>query len=288
IETLGVELPPTPVWRTDPADFASVCQPRRRDTHKGTYGTLGVLGGNVGMVGAALLAARAALRLGAGRVHVECLGAQELRLDPQQPELMFRTLATVPVLDAVVVGCGLGADRAAHEALASALARPTALVLDADALNLVAGAATLAAGLRERRAATVLTPHPLEAARLLGIDAADVQRDRVQAARELAARTGALAMLKGAGTVVAHSDGRAWINPTGGPALATPGSGDVLAGMIGALLAQRFDPVEATLAAVWLHGAAADRYGGDVGLTAAEIAPLAVRRLVELRQAASA
>jgi hydroxyethylthiazole kinase-like uncharacterized protein yjeF len=288
VEGLGVALPAALVWRTDPRDFASVCRPRRHDTHKGTFGTLGVLGGNVGMVGAALLAARAALRLGAGRVYVECVGAPELRLDPQQPELMFRALGSLAALDAIVVGCGLGADAAAHQALAWAIASPAALVLDADALNLLAADATLAAAVRERRPATVLTPHPLEAARLLAISAAEVQQDRLRAARELAVRSGAIAVLKGAGTAIAHADGRAWLNPTGGPALATPGSGDALAGMIGALLAQRFDAVEATLAAVWLHGAAADAYDGDIGLAAGDIAPLAARRLVELRRAASA
>lgn len=287
VEPLGVSASPVRTWLADPNDFAAVCRPRGADTHKGTFGALGVLGGNVGMVGAALLAARAALRLGAGRVYVECIGAAELRLDPQQPELMFRPLDDPASLDAIVVGCGLGADPAAHRALARAIARPAALVLDADALNLIAADATLATALRERRAATVLTPHPLEAARLLAVSAAQVQGDRLHAARALAARTGAIAVLKGAGTVIAHADGRAWLNPTGGPALATAGSGDALAGMIGALLAQRFDAIEATLAAVWLHGAAADAYGGDIGLAAGEIAPLAVRRLIELRRAAS-
>jgi hydroxyethylthiazole kinase-like uncharacterized protein yjeF len=239
------------------------------------------------MVGAALLAARAALRLGAGRVYVESIGAPQLRLDPQQPELMFRPLGGVAALDALVVGCGLGADEAAHRALAWAIASPSALVLDADALNLLAADASWVASLRERRAATVLTPHPLEAARLLGVQAAEVQRDRLHAARALAAHTGAVTVLKGSGTVIARSDGRAWINPTGGPALATPGSGDALAGMIGALLAQRFDAVEATLAAVWLHGAAADAHGGDVGLTAGDLPPLAAQRLIELRRAGS-
>lgn len=287
VETLGVPLPASETSLADVQDFASVCRPRRHDSHKGTYGSLGVLGGNVGMVGAALLAARAALRLGAGRVYVESIGAPQLRLDPQQPELMFRPLGGVAALDALVVGCGLGADEAAHRALAWAIASPSALVLDADALNLLAADASWVASLRERRAATVLTPHPLEAARLLGVQATEVQRDRLHAARALAAHTGAVTVLKGSGTVIARSDGRAWINPTGGPALATPGSGDALAGMIGALLAQRFDAVEATLAAVWLHGAAADAHGGDVGLTAGDLPPLAARRLIELRRAGS-
>jgi len=283
VESIGVELPPSQIALVDPADFSPVCAPRLRDSHKGDYGNLGVLGGGVGMIGAPLLAARAALRLGAGRVFVECVGASTLQFDPLYPELMLRSLRTVERLHALVVGCGLGTDDAGRAALRGALAAPCPVVFDADALNLLAHDAALATSLQQRNEASILTPHPLEAARLLDTSARDIQVDRLGSARALARKTGATVVLKGAGTVIAQIDGRVWINPTGGPALATPGSGDVLGGMIGALLAQGFAPSDATLAAVWLHGAAADRHRGDVGLVAGEIAARAVSRLIELR-----
>jgi hydroxyethylthiazole kinase-like uncharacterized protein yjeF len=235
------------------------------------------------MVGAPLLAARAALRLGAGRVFVECVGAPQLMFDPLFPELMLRPLRGADRLDALVAGCGLGADADARAALEWALAAPCPVVFDADALNLLARDASLGSLLRGRAAPSIVTPHPLEAARLLNVTAAAVQEDRVQSARSLARALHATVVLKGAGTVVALPDQRVWINSTGGPALATPGSGDVLGGMIGALVAQASDATEATLAAVWLHGAAADRYGADIGLVAGEIAGRAAQCLVELR-----
>jgi hydroxyethylthiazole kinase-like uncharacterized protein yjeF len=283
VESIGVELPRAPLALLEPADFKPVTLPRARDSHKGDYGNLGVLGGGTGMVGAPLLAARAALRMGAGRVFVECIGAPELQFDPLYPELMLRSLRALERVDAIVIGCGLGTDSDATAALEWAIARPCPVVFDADALNLLSHDAALRTRLRQRESPSILTPHPLEAARLLARDAHEVQADRVGCARALADETRAIVVLKGAGTVIAQSDGFAWINPTGGPALATPGSGDVLGGMIGALLTQRFTPSEATCAAVWLHGAAANRYGGDVGMVAGDIAAGAARSLVELR-----
>ena len=270
-----------------PDQFPAVCVPRRRDTHKGTFGNVGVLGGAAGMVGATLLAARAALRLGAGRVYVEAIGAPELRVDPMQPELMFRPLAEIDPIDAIVVGCGLGSDAVAQRALDTALARDTALVVDADALSLLAESDAGLAG-RAARASwpLILTPHPLEAARLLRCSAGQVQADRVGAALRLAAQTGAIVVLKGAGSVIAAA-GRYWINTTGGPALATAGTGDVLSGMIGALLGQGYAPIEAVLAAIWLHGAAADTFGADLGLVAGDIAALAAQALARLRAGGS-
>jgi hydroxyethylthiazole kinase-like uncharacterized protein yjeF len=235
------------------------------------------------MVGAPLLAARAALRRGAGRVYVDCIGAPEMRLDPLQPELMFRPLAGLDGLTACVVGCGLGEDARAHAALAGVLASQRPVVIDADALNLLAADESLARACIGRPAETVLTPHPLEAARLLRTEASSVQQDRIGHALELARRFRAMVVLKGAGTVVAGADGRYAINPTGTPALASAGTGDVLAGMIGALLGQCDDARQAVHAAVWLHGAAADEFGADIGLVATDIAPLAARRLAELR-----
>jgi hydroxyethylthiazole kinase-like uncharacterized protein yjeF len=284
VADLTIELPAPTGWRNGPEHFRSVTAPRRRDTHKGSFGDVAVVGGGAGMVGAPLLAARAALRLGAGRVYVDCIGAPELRFDPLQPELMFRPSASLPHADAWIVGCGLGSDAAAQAALRAVLARADTIVLDADALNLLAANAAPFARSDQTR---VLTPHPLEAARLLGTDAAGVLSDRIAAARQLARAHAALVVLKGAGSIVATPDGRYWINPTGSPALATPGTGDVLAGMIGALLAQGFDPLHALLAAVWLQGAAADRFGADVGLAASDLPSLAAAALAELRRASS-
>jgi hydroxyethylthiazole kinase-like uncharacterized protein yjeF len=283
IEPIGVAPGPCCGSLLAPADFPGLLVSRSRNTHKGTYGSVAIVGGNVGMVGAPLLAARAALRLGAGRVYVDCVGAAELRLDPVQPELMFRPLAGLDGVTSCVVGCGLGNDSTARAALAAALGSRCPLVIDADALTLLATDESLATLCIERAAETVLTPHPLEAARLLRTGAADVQGDRVGHALELSSRFNSLVVLKGAGSVIACGEGRYSINPTGSPALATAGTGDVLAGMIGAMLGQCDDSRQAVHAAVWLHGAAADEFGADIGLVAGDIAPLAARRLAQLR-----
>ncbi len=263
-------------------DLGTVRLPRRRDTHKGTYGNVVVVGGGRGMVGAALLAGRAALRLGAGRVYVDAIGAPEFRVDPACPELMFRPLQELADLQAIVVGCGLGADADARVAFESVLGRDVALVADADALNLLAADAALQRRVTQRSAPLVLTPHPLEAGRLLGSTATDVQADRVTAAQRIAEQFRCIAVLKGAGTVVAQPGGLYALNPTGTPALATAGTGDVLAGMIAALIAQGHEAWCATQAAVWLHGRGAEGVG-DIGLLADEVAGRAVEELRRLR-----
>jgi len=196
---------------------------------------------------------------------------------------IHRPLAGLLGPSSCVVGCGLGEDALARAALTAALASPCPLVIDADALNLLAGDDALARACCRRPFATVLTPHPLEAARLLATESARVQADRIGHALELAQRFNALTVLKGAGTVIARPDGRYAVNPTGSPALATAGTGDVLAGMIGALLGQCEDAWQAAVAGVWLHGAAADDFGADIGLLATDLAPLAARRLAQLR-----
>lgn len=282
LDSLGVAVPTAAGSLIASSDFAAVTAPRRRNSHKGQFGSLAVIGGSTSMVGAALLAARAALRFGAGRVFVELLGAPELHFDPQQPELMLRSAGSIEELDAIVIGCGLGLDDRARTSLSHALTRPVPLVIDADALTLIAADQALAERVRSRDGATILTPHPLEAARLLGTTSNAVQGDRVGAALELARRVSSIVVLKGAGTVIGDPNGRYAINPTGSPALATAGSGDVLAGMIGALVAQGFDAWPATLSSVWLHGRAAEGLG-DVGLVAGDIALRAVESLRALR-----
>lgn len=278
INDLGLEIAASQGALLDRTAFAAWLQPRRRNSHKGSYGSLGILGGAPGMAGAALLAGRAGLQLGAGRVYVGML--ERLAVDPLQAELMLRSAdETLAQASALVVGPGLGQSEAALAVLRQALDAPLPLLLDADALNLLAAHPVLAAHCTRRSAPTLLTPHPTEAARLLGEDTAAVQADRIAAAQALAARYRATVALKGCGTVIATPDAQWWLNPNGNPGLASGGTGDVLAGMAGALLAQGWPAREALLAAVHLHGAAADELVaagcGPIGLTAGElIAPV--------------
>ena len=263
---------------TGPEDFSACQSPRLRNSHKGTYGTLAIIGGAPGMAGAALIAARAALKAGAGRVLVGMLDASAPAVDPACPELMLRPVDAVleDRLDAIVVGPGLGQTGLAPALLARAATLACPLVLDADALNLIAANASLAATVSRREVPTLMTPHPLEAARLLGRTAESVQRDRIAAALAIARMYRTFVVLKGAGSVIATPAGQWWINPTGNPGMASAGMGDALAGITGAFAAQRFEAGDLLRAAVYLHGAAADalvaRGIGPVGLTASEVA----------------
>ncbi len=260
-----------------PALFRHVLVPRSQASHKGSFGDVHVVGGTSGMGGAVLLAARMAAMAGAGRVFAAFLDSPPA-FDPNHPELMCRDAHTLDWTHGVaVVGPGLGLSRDAADLIARAMSSSLPLVLDADALNLIAAEAGLQLRLSRRRRPALLTPHPLEAARLMGTDAAHVQANRISVAAELAARFDACVILKGSGSIVAAPDGRIAINITGNPALATAGSGDVLAGLCGALLAQGVPLWEATLAAVYLHGSAADQMVADgigpVGVTAGELLP---------------
>jgi hydroxyethylthiazole kinase-like uncharacterized protein yjeF len=253
------------------ADAMHALPPRAHASHKGSHGDLVVVGGAPGMTGAALLAARAALASGAGRVFVSLLDAAGMACDLQQPEAMFRPQwwrGDPATLARCTVVCGCGGGMAVREALPVLLSRCPRLLLDADAIHAVAADEALAQALQARAArgqVTVLTPHPLEAARLLGCDVAAVQADRLLAARSMAQRHGCMVLLKGSGSVIALPDGSAWINPTGNGLLAGGGTGDVLAGWAGGFWAQlaatRGDAPsaqQALLAAAWLHGRAAD------------------------------
>lgn len=246
--------------------------PRRHAQHKGSFGDVAVIGGAPGMVGAALLAARAAHAAGAGRVYVELLDRSPaaLHLDPARPELMFRRDWARGAADTVVgstVVCGCGGGDAVRTPLPRLLSLARRLVLDADALNALAADAALAALLQARAArghATVLTPHPLEAARLLACTTAEVQADRLRAAQMLADRFGCVVVLKGSGSVIAAPGETARINATGNAALASAGTGDVLAGWLAGRWAQCAAGDEAAAAfgvarqAVAEHGAAAE------------------------------
>jgi hydroxyethylthiazole kinase-like uncharacterized protein yjeF len=263
-----------------PALFAEHLAPRRRNSHKGSFGDVAVLGGARGMAGAAVLAARAALHGGAGRVFAAMLDPG-MAVDPLQPEIMFRDAAGMDFGGrTVVAGPGMGNADAAIHLFGKVIEARAPLVADADALNLAAVRPELHEGLAAHCGELVLTPHPLEAARLLGVTAPIVQADRLEHARELALRLNGVVVLKGAGSVIARPDGFVALNTSGNPGLATGGSGDVLAGFCGALLAQGWPAWEAALGAVWMHGAAADWLVtdgvGPIGLTAGEL-PKAIR-----------
>jgi len=286
VADLGLEAalyPPPSALIAAPGMFAAQCQPRRQNTHKGSHGDVAIVGGAHGMLGAALLAARGALYSGAGRVFVATVDAGPA-FDPMQPELMLRTSHDF-VLDGrtLVLGPGMGDALEAMRVLGHGIDSASPAVIDADGLNLVAASTDLQARVARRQGATIVTPHPLEAARLLGVSAAEVQADRIGAARTLARRLNAVVVLKGSGSVIAAPDDGLAINPTGNPGLATAGSGDVLAGVCGALLAQGWPAWEAAVGAVWMHGAAADALVADgvgpIGMTAGEL-PAAVRKVL--------
>ncbi|MEO8304957.1 MAG: NAD(P)H-hydrate dehydratase [Betaproteobacteria bacterium] len=268
-------------WAALAAALPTVLKRGARNVHKGTFGTLGIVGGDDGMVGAPLLAGRAALHLGAGKLWIGFAAATRPSIDWAHPELMLRTAKTVlnAGADALVCGPGLGTKATAKGHVAQAVASPAPLVLDADALNLVATSRTLAKAIAARSAPTVATPHPAEAGRLLAIPTAAVQANRVGAAQALATKLRAAVVVKGAGSVLAYPDGTWDINASGNPGLASAGTGDVLAGFIGAFLAQGLDARTALRLGVCLHGAAADacvRDGrGPLGLAASELALVA-------------
>lgn len=267
---------------------------RAPDAHKGRFGDLLVIAGAPAMRGATTLAVLGAQAVGCGRLYVGL--DEDLPADPSHPEVMSRRIApdhpdprrALGTADAIVIGCGLGGGPGATARLMAALAHPAALVLDADGLNAIAADPALEARLQARAgsgARTVLTPHPLEAARLLGTDTGSVQGDRIAAATAIARRLGGVVVLKGAGSVIASPDGRWSLNASGGPLLSVAGTGDVLAGVIGGLLAGGLGAEEAARVGAWLHGAAADRlaalpgWSRGIGLPASRL-PDAIRETV--------
>lgn len=294
-DPLGVHIdePPT-AWLGTHGTPPVALRRRRHAQHKGSFGDVIVVGGAAGMQGAAWLAARAALTAGAGRVYASLL-ADGVAPAPW-PELMTRAQAwdaaeTELAAATVVAGCGGG--RAIEPVLPALLRHAGRLVLDADALNRLAEHAEWRALLKARPTPAVLTPHPLEAARLLACSVAEVQGDRLAAASKLARDLACVVVLKGSGSTVATPDGPPWINASGNAALATPGSGDVLAGWLGAALAQAptcdvAGCVAAVRQAVWLHGHAADRACRLRGDGPSPRLPLRALDLVDAMSAAAA
>lgn len=286
IEVVPIGVDPTrapgaPAYLVDAADVAKMLPARDFETHKWRVGGLLVVGGSRGMLGAANMVARSALRAGAGMVVLDVPG-EDLAARAAGAEVVTQALPATAegVLDepaakdvlehlerfrAVVVGPGLGRDERTVAAVRQLVAEvEVPLLVDADGLNALAGDLD---PLRERRASTVLTPHEGEFARLAGAPVGD---DRLAAARRLAEGTGAVVLLKGSRTVIAHPDGRAVVNTSGSPALASAGTGDVLAGIIGALLAQGVDGMEAAAAGAFIHGRAGD-VAGHAGLIAGDL-----------------
>ena len=256
---------------------ATFLSPRPPDSHKGKFGTVAVIGGASGMVGAPLLAARAALKLGAGCVHVGMLANNAPSVDILQPELMLHSAQAalrLPKLDVLAIGCGLGHDDAAQQILHDALKLDTVLVLDADALNILALRPEFRTALISRKNASVMTPHPGEAAHLLCCNTEEVQATRSEAAQELAKHFHSTVVLKGAHSLCVTRDGKIFVNKTGNPGMSSPGMGDVLTGMIAAFIAQGLNVDQALLLAVHLHGAAGDAMAKQkvtIGMTATEV-----------------
>lgn len=265
---------------------------RKQDIHKGDCGKVLIIAGSLGMTGAAVLCTRAALRTGAGLVRVSV------------PEMLFpivqigvpeatcisreRLLEDLMQYSAIAIGPGLGVDRQDGLLIRKILeTTDKPVILDADGLNLLQDDLDV---MKHSRADLIITPHPGEAARLLGRNTADINKDRLKSARELATVTGAITVLKGAGTVVATPEGKTYINTTGNPGMATGGSGDVLTGVITALSGQGLSSESAAAAGVYLHGLAGDLardLKGEYGLIASDIVsmvPLAIKSIIDARE----
>ncbi|HEX3071516.1 MAG TPA: NAD(P)H-hydrate dehydratase [Thermoanaerobaculia bacterium] len=289
IPTAAIEDENVTLALTTPSDVRPHFAPRVAATHKGTYGHVAIIAGSPGRSGAAVLAARGAIRSGAGLVTVVTDAETARLVNAGSIESMTHAgddvIAFAKNKDAVLIGPGLADDKASYTRvrdLVAAIERP--LVIDASALNAFE---LRASDINPSRHPRVLTPHPGELARLLGRTASEVNANRIDVAREAARLTGCVVVLKGFQSLIAEPDGHVNVNPTGNPGMATGGMGDVLGGIIAALLARGIDPFNAAIAAVYVHGFTGDMLKeemGDTGLAAADLAeriPLAIKRLSE-------
>lgn len=300
VEVVDIGMPPEVCegekirWNLiDSSMVGRLLGPRRRDTHKGTYGHVLIIGGSTGKSGAVYMAGMGAMRVGTGLATVAVPEGLNPVMEAKTTEVMSHPLPetitgtlgehaldeTRRILagkNAVVLGPGLGTlDMLGFVEKVVSMCAESGLpvVLDADALNSLGTGVSVLKKAAGRGAGIVLTPHPGEMSRLLGTDTGEVQADRIGCAERLAEETGAVVVLKGASTVVAAS-GSIYINPTGNPGMATAGTGDVLSGMIGGLLAQGLAPVDAAVASVYLHGLAGDEAAariGEAGLMATDL-----------------
>ena len=267
-----------------PRDLQPLVAPRLASTHKGTYGHLAVIAGSPGRSGAAVMCARGAIRTGAGLVTV-ITDAETAKL-VHGGVIEAMTYSGEDFLDkksAVLIGPGLADDDASYARVRDLVAKiELPMIIDASALNAFASRAN---ELNPHGRPRVITPHPGELARLLGRTSQEINDDRIAAARDAARITNCVAVLKGYQTLIADPEGQVRVNPTGNPGMASGGMGDVLSGIIGALLARDVDPFEAACCGVFLHGLAGDILKdemGDTGLAATDLAervPLAIQRL---------
>ncbi|UOF94168.1 MAG: NAD(P)H-hydrate dehydratase [Bordetella sp.] len=271
----------------NPDILPTVFKKRNSSANKGCFGTICILGGGIGMVGAPLLAGRAALKTGAGKVLIGFAQKKTpLNCDILYPELMLSNamywLKSNISINVWVAGCGLGQSNLSKILLNYLIKyQNTPLVLDADGLNLLAKR-RISINTQNNLRPIVLTPHPVEASRLLNLTVKQIQSDREGSALALSKLYKSWIVLKGKDTIICQPDGLIMKNTTGNVGLATSGTGDVLSGIIGSLIAQNISLEEAVPGAVWLHGAAADLLVsqgiGPIGLTAGELSE-AVRKL---------
>lgn len=272
--------------RITPGVLADLLPRRARSAHKGALGHVAVIGGDEGMPGAARLAGAAAYRAGAGLVTVLTHPAHAAQINSGCPELLVQAVsdaralrAAVQRADVLAIGPGLGQAPWGRELLAAALESSLPKVVDADALNLLAVEPL-------KRDDWVLTPHPGEAARLLGITTAQVQDQRFDALQALVQRLGGVCVLKGSGTLIGHSgEAQAWLCDAGNPGMASGGMGDILTGVVAALMGQGLTAPDAARLGVWVHAVAGDdaaRQGGEIGLMASDLMLFVRSRLNEL------
>jgi NAD(P)H-hydrate epimerase len=290
VARIGIGLPNVRIHLAEESDVASVLPARDTDAHKGSAGSVAILAGSRGMGGAAVLACRGAARTGAGYVRLGSVSSEREMVAERLPEVLTFDLGDgwsaqaaerfgreIERSDVLALGPGFGTGDGAKAAILAALAMCSLpVVVDADGLNNLVDEA----GALDRNPPTVITPHPAEMGRLLGLGTEEVQRDRVATARRAASELGCVVLLKGARSVIADPSGRVVINPSGSPALATAGSGDVLTGVIAALLASGLEAFEAGWAGAFLHGRAGELAGnltpdGVVAWDVAEALPQA-------------
>ena len=280
---IGIPVPPTSSFMTTRAVVAGKLPDRNVDSHKRSRGSVAILGGSTGMSGAVILAAEAALRFGAGYVTAGVTEGVQPIVASSVPEILTRVVTSddtlgpravdefKPVLersDALAIGPGLGQGEEQRDLVVRVLSETEApVVLDADGLNVIAPDAS---PLIERSAPTVITPHPAELARLLGTSVDEIQADRVASVQRATRNLDCIVVLKGYRTLIA-SDGTLIVNPTGGPSLATAGTGDVLTGVIVAALASGLSALDAAMVGVYIHGLAGD-ISGDEGVVAGDVA----------------
>ncbi|MEE8638020.1 MAG: NAD(P)H-hydrate dehydratase [Candidatus Margulisiibacteriota bacterium] len=261
--------------------------PRRKPaTHKGDYGRVLIVAGSPGMTGAAVLAARGALRSGAGLTYLAVPRNLVNFVDSMTPEVItlpFEKIKNIKA-DAIAIGPGLGVTEQTKKLLSSLVLRPTPLVIDADALNVISKDLNILKKAKAK-AKVIITPHPGEMSRLIKRSVEYVQKNRVSVAKEVAQRLRCMVVLKGYKTVMAHPSGRSFTNPTGNPGMASGGVGDVLTGMLAGFLAQGIAAWEASVLAVYLHGLAGDlaakekNQHGVIASDLVEKIPYAIRKI---------